>query len=145
MGNARLFTLYSVNSNLQDEIGGQQAVASLSLPGGQFSSFSCIFPHFPSIFLHFLPHFGLPGGRLAHPGRPWLRHWWSRLHQKWMLLQTWLEKFFRKLSTIKIYEVKYLWGIVKQIQHGLFWDVVKITGPSLLDAWNYFPPLRVGK
>ena len=22
-----------------------------------------------------LPNFGPPGGRVAHPGRPWLRHW----------------------------------------------------------------------
>ena len=27
---------------------------------------------FPQTF--FLPYFGSPGGRLAHPGRPWLRH-----------------------------------------------------------------------
>ena len=39
------------------------------------SLFSCRFSHFSSNFLHFLPHFGLPGGRLAYPGRPWLRHW----------------------------------------------------------------------
>ena len=31
-------------------------------------------PYFSSNFTHFLPHFGSPGGRLAHPGRPWLRH-----------------------------------------------------------------------
>ena len=31
------------------------------------SSFSCSFSHFSSIFLHFLPHFGLPGGALATP------------------------------------------------------------------------------
>ena len=30
--------------------------------------------YFSSNFTHFLPHFGSPGGRLAHPGRPWLRH-----------------------------------------------------------------------
>ena len=40
---------------------------------------------------------------------------------------------------------KYLWGIVKQIQHGLFQEVVIIPGPSVLDAWGYFPLLRVGK
>ena len=60
-------------------IAKHRAVASLSLPGGQDRMISSIFPHFPVaslIFLHFLPHFGLPGGRLAHPGRPWwLRHW----------------------------------------------------------------------
>ena len=39
------------------------------------SSFSCSFFLFSSIFLHFLPHFGLLGGQLAHPGRPWLHHW----------------------------------------------------------------------
>ena len=30
--------------------------------------------NFSSNFTHFLPHFGPPGGRVAHPGRPWLRH-----------------------------------------------------------------------
>ena len=30
---------------------------------------------FPQTFTHFLPHFGPPGGRVAHPGRPWPRHW----------------------------------------------------------------------
>ena len=40
-----------------------------------FSLFSSIFSHYSSIFLHFFPQFGLPGGRVAHPGRPWLRHW----------------------------------------------------------------------
>ena len=28
--------------------------------------------YFSSKFSHFLPHFGPPGGRIAHPGRPWL-------------------------------------------------------------------------
>ena len=47
-----------------------------------FSSFFCIFSHFSSIFLNFLPHFGRPGGRVVHPGRPWVRHWgakWKKL------------------------------------------------------------------
>ena len=79
--NERLRSLYLIDSNLRDEIAGQDGV------------------------------------------------------RKWTFLQTWLEKIFRKLSTIKIYEVKYLWGIVKQIQHCLFQEVVKITGPSVLDAW----------
>ena len=26
-------------------------------------------------FTYFFPHFGPPGGLLAHPERPWLRHW----------------------------------------------------------------------
>ena len=34
-----------------------------------------IFLIFSSIFSYFLPHFGAPGGQVAHPGRPWLRHW----------------------------------------------------------------------
>ena len=32
------------------------------------STFSCSFSLFSSNFLHFLPHFHLPSGRLAHPG-----------------------------------------------------------------------------
>ena len=35
---------------------------------------SIIFSHFASIFPDFLPQFGPPGGRFAHPGRPWLHH-----------------------------------------------------------------------
>ena len=90
MRNVRLFILYSIDSNRQDEIAGQDGV------------------------------------------------------RKWMFLQTWREKIFMKLSIIRINEVEYLWGIVKQIQHGLFQEV-KIIGPSVLDVWNYFPPFRVGK
>ena len=41
-------------------------------------SLSSFFPqisiNFSSNFTYFLPHFGPPGGRVAHPGRPWLRH-----------------------------------------------------------------------
>ena len=33
------------------------------------------FSYFSSNFTYFLPHFGPPGGWVAHPGRPWLRHW----------------------------------------------------------------------
>ena len=32
------------------------------------------FSNFSSNFTYFLPHFGPPDGRVAHPGRPWLRH-----------------------------------------------------------------------
>ena len=58
-----------------------RAVASLTVPDGQdfhfphFSSnFDQIFLFSRSNFAYFLPHFGPPGGRFAHPGRPWLRH-----------------------------------------------------------------------
>ena len=33
------------------------------------------FSYFFSDFTCFLPHLGHPGGRVTHPGRPWLRHW----------------------------------------------------------------------
>ena len=39
------------------------------------SFFPQILINFSSNFSYFLPNFGPPGGRLAHPGRPWLRHW----------------------------------------------------------------------
>ena len=43
--------------------------------------FLSFFINFPSsIFLHFLPQFGLPGGW----GRPWLRHW-TQFDQNWVL------------------------------------------------------------
>ena len=58
-----------------------RAVASLAVPGGQefhfphfFLKFQSTFLIFPQTLLIFLPHFGPPGGRVAHPGRPWLRH-----------------------------------------------------------------------
>ena len=39
-----------------------------------FPQILIIFSYFSSNFSNFLPHFGSPGGRVAHPGRPWLRH-----------------------------------------------------------------------
>ena len=39
-----------------------------------FPQISINFSYFSSNFTYFLPHFGPPGGRVAHPGRPWLRH-----------------------------------------------------------------------
>ena len=58
-----------------------RAVPSLTFPGGQefhfphfFLKISIHFSYFSSNLTSFLPHFGPPGGRLAHPGRPWLRH-----------------------------------------------------------------------
>ena len=36
---------------------------------------------------------------------------------------------FQKIIDNKDSKQKYLWGIVKQIQHGLFREVVKIPGP----------------
>ena len=46
---------------------------------GPLSSFfprmSINFSYFSSNFTYFFPHFGPLGGRVAHPGRPWLRHW----------------------------------------------------------------------
>ena len=61
---------------------GTRAEASLSLPGGQDRNISSILPHFPvgslifpQIFFIFFLIFVLPGGRAAHPGRPWLLHW----------------------------------------------------------------------
>ena len=55
---------------------GSRAVASLTVPGGQeflfphFSQMLIIFSYFSSNVYNFLPHFGSPGGRVAHPGRP---------------------------------------------------------------------------
>ena len=54
---------------------------------GKSSTF-LIFLKSQSIFLiflklcYFLPHFGPPGGRVANPWRPWLRHW-CHLQCKW--------------------------------------------------------------
>ena len=47
-------------------------------PGWATVPLSSFFPqiliNFSSNFTYFLRHFGPPGGRVAHPGRPWLRH-----------------------------------------------------------------------
>ena len=40
-----------------------------------FLKFWSIFLIFPQTLLFFFPHFGSPGGRVAHPGRPWLLYW----------------------------------------------------------------------
>ena len=52
----------------------------------------------------------------------------------------WRKKIFSEIIDNKDSKQKYLWGLVKQIHHGLFLEVVKITSPSVLDAWGYFPP-----
>ena len=64
-------------------LGGWQGRSQPHSPGWARVPLSSFFPqilinfsYFSSNFLHFLPHFDTPGGRLAHPGRPWLRHWW---------------------------------------------------------------------
>ena len=54
-----------------------RAVASLTVPGGQefhFPQISINFSNFSSNLIYFLPHFGPPGGEVAHLGRPWLHH-----------------------------------------------------------------------
>ena len=56
-----------------------RVVACLTVRGGQEFHFrhffSSDFTQFSSSnFLYFLPLFGPPGGRVAHPGRPWLCH-----------------------------------------------------------------------
>ena len=64
------------------------------------------------------------------------RNCWSRWRQK--------VNVFAHLTGEDLQEIidnKDLWGMVKQIQHGLFREVIKITGPSVLDAWDYFLPL----
>ena len=37
------------------------------------------FSYFSSNFSHFLPQISSPGGQDAHPGRPWLRYWYSTI------------------------------------------------------------------
>ena len=72
----------SVKSKNGGDHDRRRAVASLTVPGGQ----EFHFPHFflksrlsflifPQTFTHFFPQFSPPGGRLAHPERPWLHHW----------------------------------------------------------------------
>ena len=39
-----------------------------------FLKFPSLFSYFSLYFPCFCPHFGAPGGRLAHPGTPWLRY-----------------------------------------------------------------------
>ena len=69
-----------VFENLRNITHLYRAIANLTVPGGQelhfphFSSNLISFSCFSSSLTYFLPHFGSPGGRLAHLGRPWLRH-----------------------------------------------------------------------
>ena len=54
-----------------------RAVASLTFPGGQEFHFPQIlinFSYLSSNFTYFLPQFDPPGGQVAQPERPWLRH-----------------------------------------------------------------------
>ena len=70
--------LYPIGRFIQNNSGSAKGVTSLTVPGGQefhFPYFSIDYSYFPSNFPIFRPHFGPPDGRLAHPGRPWLRHW----------------------------------------------------------------------
>ena len=84
--NVRLFTTHSIDSNLQDEIAGQDGVRKRTF---------CKFD---------------------------------------------VRRSFGNIDN-KDSKQKYLWSIVKQLEHGLFSEVVNITGPEVLDAWDYFPPL----
>ena len=89
--------------------GTGRAVTTLSILGGQdknISSSFLIFLYFLVIFssisFHFLPHFGLPGGWLSHPERPWLRHWElalrSRMKQEIGNVKTIFQSLFSRLT-----------------------------------------------
>ena len=56
-----------------------------------FPRISIKFSLFSSKFSHFIPHLGSPGGRVAHPGRPWLRYWGS-LNTLGVVINFWNEK-----------------------------------------------------
>ena len=73
--------IFSVTGIFSHEQQTVRAVASLTNPGEQDFHFPHSFLKFPSVFLifpskcsHFLPHFGPPGGGLAHPERSWLHY-----------------------------------------------------------------------
>ena len=83
----------------QTSVHKARAIASLTVPGGQeyhfphfFHKIWIKFSYFSSNFSHFLPHFGPPGGQVAHLGRPWLRHC-TRLH--------FVKKFSSQVSQIR--------------------------------------------
>ena len=57
------------------------------------------FPYFSSNFTYF--DFGPPGGRLAHPGRPWLRHY-QRTYQAADAL---LEAYWKRNPTVVLHNV----------------------------------------
>ena len=66
--------LYVTQGRSQPHSPGWDAGARVPL-SSFFPQISINFSYFSSNFSYFLPHFGPPGGRLAHPERPWLRHW----------------------------------------------------------------------
>ena len=67
-----------------------------------------LFSHFSSTFPHFLLQFGpsVPGGWLAHSGRPWLHHWsecvtrvaaWSSIGSLIIAPYLWIILFFSQI------------------------------------------------
>ena len=63
---------------MQRKINDDQGSSQPHSPGWArvtlFPQISINFSYFFSNFNYFLPHFGPPGVRVSHPGRPWLRH-----------------------------------------------------------------------
>ena len=72
----------SFNLSLPLRVHFHQGRSQPNSPGWARVPLSSFFPqisiNFSSNFTYFLPHFGPPGGQVAHPGRPWLRHWLGR-------------------------------------------------------------------
>ena len=64
------FNLHQIQGRSQPHSPGWARVPLSSF----FLKFWWIFLIFPQT-TYFLPHFGSLGGQVAHPGRPWLRHW----------------------------------------------------------------------
>ena len=97
-------------------------------PGWAIVQLSSFFPHisiehsyFSSNIPSFRPHFGPPGGRLAHPGRPWLRHctplngvpilYCTKWHPKLLrFLGYKATVFFNSWISLKIIILGNLWG-----------------------------------
>ena len=74
----QVIALMSVQSGMMDTIHSLQGRSQPLTPVWARYEHFLIFLYFHfSIFLHFLPHFGLLGGWLEHWGRPWLHHWFT--------------------------------------------------------------------
>ena len=80
----RLHQLSTTDSTLLHQLSttdSTRAVASLTVPRGKSSTFLTFFSNFDQFFLFFLKLYLFfssiwpSDGRVAHPGRAWLRHW----------------------------------------------------------------------
>ena len=102
-------------------------------PGWARVPLSSFFPqisiNFSSNFTYFLPHFGPPGGRVAHPGRPWLRHWNHASYDLITTTSSIFPSFFFSPLISHIMTHDFRTHTVKSKYSSLFWQGLNLGGP----------------